>query len=157
MKDESGKMKKRGIKALKEYEIQSYPDSKALSFSAFRFHLSSFSSFDPLKKSGPVSRVLSRRLLSPLARDDGSDGMAIPLGRASRRASSNLPGNLRGLRRARTDRSTVALFGLAPDGVYPATRLTAGAVSSYLAVSPLPLSRRFVFCGTFHRLAASGR
>jgi len=29
-------------------------------------------------------------------------------------------------------------FGLAPDGVYPAPGVTIGAVSSYLAFSPLP-------------------
>jgi hypothetical protein len=33
----------------------------------------------------------------------------------------------------------VFLFGLAPNGVYPATFVTKSAVSSYLAVSPLPL------------------
>ncbi len=44
-----------------------------------------------------------------------------------------------------------SLFGLAPNGVYPATHVAMGAVSSYLAVSPLPAYRRFVFCGTFHR------
>ena len=109
------------------------------------------SNFGSLKKSGPVSRVLSRRLLSkptgwpslwdaprgtPLATYPATPATRVALGRTVLKA---------------------ALFGLAPDGVYPATRLTAGAVSSYLAVSPLPLSRRFVFCGTFHRLAASGR
>jgi hypothetical protein len=31
------------------------------------------------------------------------------------------------------------LFGLAPDGVYPATDVTTRAVSSYLAISPLPI------------------
>jgi len=31
-----------------------------------------------------------------------------------------------------------SLFGLAPNGVYPATHVAMGAVSSYLAVSPLP-------------------
>src|SRR3989338_7939006 len=30
------------------------------------------------------------------------------------------------------------LFGLAPDGVYPATGVATGAVSSYLAISTLP-------------------
>jgi hypothetical protein len=60
----------------------------------------------------PTACVLSRFLegkrtckpgfVSPPSCED--DGMAIPLGRASRRASSNLPGNPCGLRRARTDR-----------------------------------------------------
>jgi len=34
--------------------------------------------------------------------------------------------------------SNISLFGLAPDGVYPAFRVTTKAVSSYLPVSPLP-------------------
>ena len=77
-----------------------------------------------------------------------------------------------------------SLFGLAPDGVYRAVRVATSAVSSYLAVSPLPVPfsiiagafapallektlpplraaksghRRSVLCGTFHRLTASGR
>ena len=32
----------------------------------------------------------------------------------------------------------VSLFGLAPDGVYPATDVATSAVSSYLAISTLP-------------------
>jgi len=44
------------------------------------------------------------------------------------------------------------LFGLASDGVYRAFHVAMEAVSSYLAVSPLPGSTgRFIFCGTFHR------
>lgn len=41
---------------------------------------------------------------------------------------------------------------LAPCGVYPASAVALGAVSSYLPVSPLPVPyghRRFIFCGTF--------
>ena len=34
--------------------------------------------------------------------------------------------------------SNVPLFGLSPDGVYRASDVTIGAVSSYLAFSPLP-------------------
>jgi hypothetical protein len=34
--------------------------------------------------------------------------------------------------------SNILLFGLAPDGVYRASDVTIGAVSSYLAFSPLP-------------------
>jgi len=52
--------------------------------------------------------------------------------------------------------SSGCLFGLAPDGVCTATCITADAVSSYLAFSPLPLTGRYVFCCTFHRLAAPG-
>jgi len=48
--------------------------------------------------------------------------------------------------------SNISLFGLAPDGVYLAPHVTMRAVSSYLAVSPLPgQTRRFNFCGTFPR------
>ncbi len=45
------------------------------------------------------------------------------------------------------------LFCLAPHGVCPASSLTVGAVSSYLAFSPLlrPKTGRFVFCDTFRR------
>jgi len=46
--------------------------------------------------------------------------------------SSNLPAN---------DASNVivCLFGLAPDGVYPAADVATSAVSSYLAISTLPI------------------
>ena len=37
-------------------------------------------------------------------------------------------------------RSESSLFGLAPDGVYHASRLTPGAVVSYTTFSPLPRS-----------------
>ena len=49
--------------------------------------------------------------------------------------------------------SIVFLFGLAPDGVYPALHVTMQAVSSYLAISTLPgpEARRYIFCGTFRR------
>ena len=45
------------------------------------------------------------------------------------------------------------LFCLAPHGVCPAPSVTLGAVSSYLAFSPLPrrMARRYVFCDTFRR------
>jgi hypothetical protein len=47
------------------------------------------------------------------------------------------------------------LFGLAPTGVCHAARVTTYAVSSYLAVSPLPVvsRRRFVFCCTVRHSA----
>ncbi len=53
--------------------------------------------------------------------------------------------------------SISCLLGLAPGGVYHAAGITADAVSSYLAISPLPLAGRYLFCCTFHRLAAPGR
>ncbi len=91
-----------------------------------------------VEKSRPVSRVLSRTI--------------IPLGRTSPHASSSLPGSSAG-------HADGSLFGLAPDGVYPATRVATGAVRSYRTISPLPArpgnerNRRYIFCGTFRRLA----
>ena len=55
----------------------------------------------------------------------------IPLGLQLLAGSSNLPGSSAGHAHA-------SLFGLAPDGVCRAVRVTTSAVSSYLAVSPLP-------------------
>jgi hypothetical protein len=45
--------------------------------------------------------------------------------------SSSLPGNS-------ASNTVVPLFGLAPDGVWPAATVAGRAVSSYLAISPLP-------------------
>ena len=87
---------------------------------------------------------------------------AIPLGRRSPGASSNLPG--------RQDPDpipklhfraslTPSLFGLAPGGVCPAAGVTAGAVRSYRTISPLPqqiMPRRYVFCGTVPGFAPAG-
>ena len=55
-----------------------------------------------------------------------------------------------------------SLFGLAPGGVYRAAGVAVRAVRSYRTFSPLPqpthnAPRRFVFCGTFPRLAPAGR
>ncbi len=68
--------------------------------------------------SPPISRVLS--------------WAAIPLGPPLLTASSSLPGS---------DASHVItpLFGLAPDEVCHAVRVATSAVSSYLAISPLPV------------------
>src|ERR1700683_1917671 len=54
-----------------------------------------------------------------------------------------------------------SLFGLAPGGVYRAAGVAVRAVRSYRTFSPLPqptrnTPRRFVFCGTFPRLAPAG-
>ena len=73
-------------------------------------------------ESQPVSRVLSWTV--------------IPLGRASPRASSDLPGSHAG--RMSGPKPNAPLFGLAPDGVYPATSVASGAVRSYRTISPLP-------------------
>jgi len=57
----------------------------------------------------------------------------ISLGPVSPRASCSYPG-------AAAGRRLCAVLGLAPDGVCRAPVVTNGAVSSYLAVSPLPPS-----------------
>ena len=44
------------------------------------------------------------------------------------------------------------LFGLAPRGVYPASRVAPAAVRSYRTFSPLPRERRYLFCGTFREI-----
>ena len=69
---------------------------------------------------------------------------AIQLGPALLPDSCNLPGT-----RTRRD-AACPLFGLAPRGVYPATRIAPGAVRSYRTISPLPgRSPAVCFCGTF--------
>ena len=70
--------------------------------------------------SRPISRVLS--------------WTAIPLGVPLPARSSGLPGSS-------ASHAHASLFGLAPDGVCRAGRVTTSAVSSYLAVSPLPALR----------------
>ena len=50
-----------------------------------------------------------------------------------------------------------SLFGLAPAGVCPATAVTDSAVRSYRTISPLPIYRRYIFCGTFRRLTPPRR
>jgi hypothetical protein len=74
-----------------------------------------------------ISRVLSRAQVSPQHGDDHSSGTAVAcrLKRHYPRTSGGPPLN-------------VLLFGLAPDGVYHAFSVTRKAVSSYLAISPLP-------------------
>ncbi len=53
----------------------------------------------------------------------------------------------------------VPLFGLAPGGVCPATPVARRAVRSYRTISPLlrPQPGRYIFCGTFRRLAPPRR
>jgi len=41
------------------------------------------------------------------------------------------------------------LFGLAPDGVYPAIPVTSNAVRSYRTISPLPLKEAVYFLWHF--------
>src|SRR5688572_9014716 len=52
------------------------------------------------------------------------------------------------------------LFGLAPDGVFPAATVASDAVRSYRTFSPLPVLADFgglAFCGTFRGLAPPRR
>src|ERR1700734_3383460 len=81
------------------------------------------------KKESAVSRVLS--------------WAAIPLGCASPRSSSDLPGSPCGPHAA-AFRPPASLFGLAPGGVCRAVGVAASAVRSYRTISPLPapLARR---------------
>ena len=70
---------------------------------------------------------------------------AIPLGRPLLAGSSDLP-------ESETERAAPPpLFGLAPRGVCPASRITPAAVRSYRTFSPLPPKGRYIFCGTFRR------
>ena len=84
--------------------------------------------------------------------------MAIHLVPILLSGSSNLPRDSDG------QPSDVPLFGLASGGVYHAPNVTIGAVSSYLAFSPLPnqiswrhLMGRYIFCGTFLPVTETGR
>ena len=79
----------------------------------------------PRRRSGSISRVLSTRLTARCA--------GIHLGR---RLPDRLCAAYPGMITRRT--TSLPLFGLAPDEVFPATYVTAGAVSSYLTISPLP-------------------
>ncbi len=90
--------------------------------------------------------------------------MIIPLVPPSLTGSSDLPGDHWTGRPA-------SLFGLAPCGVLPATRVTTGAVRSYRTFSPLPASALAglgaaglatcrwlcIFCATFLQVALTGR
>jgi hypothetical protein len=74
-----------------------------------------------------VRTFLPPSRLAALRRDDHSSSSAIT------------GGVKRPTRRLRTGRpDDVSLFGLAPCGVLPATRVTTGAVRSYRTFSPLP-------------------
>ena len=82
--------------------------------------------------SSPISRVLSSE---PILRS--TRRAIIPLVGALPRRSSSLPGDS-------ASSVNVPLFGLAPDGVCRAVRVTTSAVGSYPAVSPLPDLRRAI-------------
>src|SRR5262249_46353005 len=76
--------------------------------------------------------------------------VVIHLDRTLLAGSSDLPGSQAG----RTAPSP--LFGLAPRGVCPATRITPDAVRSYRTISPLPVTRRYIFCCTSRKIRLRG-
>jgi hypothetical protein len=85
-------------------------------------------------RSRPISRVLSWTI--------------IHLGRASPLSSSSLP-------ERSTGRAIAFLFGLAPDGVYPAATCYHGRgalLPHHFTLTCPEGHRRYIFCGTFHRL-----
>ena len=95
-----------------------------------------------------AAELISRILSAGLLRQDGhSSGPRIAawLKRPTRRFDAP---SRHVLRRTRGP----SLFGLAPCGVCPARCITAAAVRSYRTFSPLPVTRRYVFCGTFRRV-----
>src|SRR5437773_7881635 len=74
----------------------------------------------------------------------------IHLDRTLLPGSSDLP-------ESETERTTPPLlFGLAPRGVCPASRIAPAAVRSYRTFSPLPRERRYIFCGTFREIRFNG-
>src|SRR5829696_4292252 len=104
--------------------------------------------------------------------------MTIPLVSPLLARSSDLPGDSDGPSGPAL-RLGASLFGLAPCGVLPATRVTTGAVRSYRTFSPLPsggvrsrfsrghlpetrksrsdpTARRYVFCATVLQVALTG-
>ena len=76
------------------------------------------------EKSRPLSRVLSWTV--------------IPLGCASPRSSSDLPGSLTWATWCGRHAPRASLFGLAPGGVCRAADVATCAVRSYRTISPLP-------------------
>jgi hypothetical protein len=104
----------------------------------------------------------------------GGGVTTIPLAPPSLAGSSDRPGSTgRAVQRAPARRprrgAHASLFGLAPCGVLPATRVTTGAVRSYRTFSPLPSSvcrslavpaaevGRYIFCATVLQVALTGR
>ena len=116
-----------------------------------------------------VSQLAGKPNFVPAFAPCGRFGEAtiIPLGRRLLAGSSDLPGDVR-LRRSESgsggppDHAT--LFGLAPCGVLPATRVTTSAVRSYRTFSPLPRHSavrrdggRYIFCATVRQVTLPGR
>lgn len=99
-----------------------------------------YSLIELVRRSQPISRVLSWAV--------------IPLGYASPRTSSSLPGS-------DADHTNGSLFGLAPGGVCHAGAVTRAPVRFYRTLSPLPVPfrghRRYTLCGTFPEVSLGGR
>lgn len=100
-----------------------------------------------------ISRILSQHFADKVL------GMIIHLSQISPKArrvfirrGATIPEDLIGP-------ATLPLFCLAPHGVFPASRITPRAVSSYLAFSPLPVlfskNGRCLFCDTFRQRSFS--
>ena len=106
-----------------------------------------------------VSRILSAPPFPKLLATGGGPSPAVALEKAGERIiclSSQYPGPVSEIG-AWSGPPRGPLFGLAPDGVFRASRLAPGAVGSYSTFSPLPRSeraRRFVFCGTIRQAAS---
>ena len=125
--------------------------------------------------------VRRRGPCGPLWRDDHSSRPVIThrLQQPTRRLRTGRPFQVRTRRDARRC-SSASLFGLAPCGVLPATRVATSAVRSYRTFSPLPSSAltgygaaslaacldearearevgRYFFCATFLQVALTGR
>jgi len=131
-----------------------------------------------------MSQQAVSRILSPasaptlrLARRRGDDHSSSPaiaggIKRPTRRLRTGRPATAGAFPRVAIGAS---LFGLAPCGVLPATRVATGAVRSYRTFSPLPekgvrplftgrpekgsypFFRRYIFCATFLQVALTGR
>ena len=92
---------------------------------------------------------------------DGYGVTTIPLVPSLLTGSSDLPGDSADGPSAPAVTPMATLFGLAPCGVLPATRVTTGAVRSYRTFSPLLAfalreGGRYVFCATVLRVAPTG-
>ena len=96
---------------------------------------------DPRPGKVPPQRTVSRILFPPSRRPSAAlrRTTTIPLALSLLTGSSGLPGSLgRAVRQApRCQDAGAPLFGLAPCGVLPATRVATGAVRSYRTFSPL--------------------
>ncbi len=138
-----------------------------------------------IRRSGRVSRILSRAIMY-LGRSSPIGSCTLPAAykrlnvKKSKRRKDESTARCRRLTRRAASR---CLFGLAGGGVYPAAVVTNRAVRSYRTISPLPKKRRksekskrrnnyisafqrflisafrgrFLFCGTFPRLAPGWR